>query len=62
MAEAMAELKRLTALHGKGRGLGGGVLRLIEEYPRTAALAGMLESSNLPKEIGLVRLRWRVMP
>jgi hypothetical protein len=34
------------------------VVRVIEEYPSTAAeLAGMLEPSDLPKEIGLVWLR-----
>jgi HTH-type transcriptional regulator, competence development regulator len=58
MAEDVAELRRRTALYGEGREFGGEVVRVIEEYPSTAAeLAEMLESSHLPKEIGLVWLR-----
>jgi HTH-type transcriptional regulator, competence development regulator len=58
MAEDIAELRRRTASHGESREFGGEVVRVIEEYPSTAAeLAEMLESSDLPKEIGLVWLR-----
>jgi transcriptional regulator with XRE-family HTH domain len=58
MAEDIAELRRRTALYGEGREFGGEVVRVIEEYPNTAAeLAEMLEFSDLPKEIGLVWLR-----
>jgi hypothetical protein len=42
-------------LYGEGREFGGEVVRVIEEYPSTAA--ELLESSDLPKEIGLVWLR-----
>ena len=58
MAEDIEELRRRTALHGEGREFGGEVVRVIEEYPSTAAeLAEMLELSYMPKDIGLVWLR-----
>jgi transcriptional regulator with XRE-family HTH domain len=58
MAADIAELRHRTALHGEGRAFGGEVVRVIEEYPSTAAeLAEMLEPSDLPKEIGLLWLR-----
>jgi HTH-type transcriptional regulator, competence development regulator len=58
MAEDIEELRRRTALHGEGREFGGEVVRVIEEYPGTAAeLADMLESSDLRKDIGVVWLR-----
>jgi len=58
MAEDIAELRRRTALHGEGREFGGEIVQVIEEYSNTAAeLADMLESSDLPKDIGLVWLR-----
>src|SRR5918999_817927 len=58
MAKDIAELRRRTTLYGEGREFGGEVVRMIEEYPSTAAeLAEMLEPSPLPKDIGLVWLR-----
>jgi transcriptional regulator with XRE-family HTH domain len=58
MAEDIEELRRRTALYGEGREFGGEVVRVIEEYPSTAAeLAEMIETADIPKEIGLVWLR-----
>jgi transcriptional regulator with XRE-family HTH domain len=58
MAEDIEELQRRTALHGEGEAFGGEIVRVIEEYPSTAAeLAEMLEAANIPKDIGLVWLR-----
>jgi len=58
IAEDINELRRRTALHGEGEVFGGKVVRVIEEYPSTAAeLAEMLETADVPKDIGLVWLR-----
>jgi hypothetical protein len=58
MAEDMGELRRCTALQGEGREFGGEVVRVIEEYLSMAAeLAEMLETADMPKEIGLLWLR-----
>jgi hypothetical protein len=58
MAEDIAELRRRTALHGEGREFGGEVVRVIEECPSTTAeLAEMLETADIPRDIGLGWLR-----
>jgi len=58
MAEEINELRRRTALHGEGEAFGEEVVRVIEGYPSTAAeLAEMLETADVPKDIGLVWLR-----
>jgi hypothetical protein len=51
-------LRRRTTLHGEAEAFGGEVVRVIEEYPSTAAEpAEMLETADIPKGIGLVWLR-----
>jgi HTH-type transcriptional regulator, competence development regulator len=58
MAEDVEELQRRTSLHGEGRDCGGEVVRVIEEYPSTAAeLAERPEIQGLSKDIGLLWLR-----
>src|ERR687895_702349 len=58
MAKDIAELRRRTTLYGEDREFGGEVVRVIEEYPSTAAeLAEMLETAAIRKDIGLVWLR-----
>jgi transcriptional regulator with XRE-family HTH domain len=58
MAEDVEELQRRTSLHGDGRDCGGEVVRVIEEYPSTAAeLAERPEIHHLSKDIGLLWLR-----
>ena len=58
MAEDVEELQRRTGLHGEGHDCGGEVVRVIEEYPSTAAeLAERPEIHHLSKDIGLLWLR-----
>jgi len=58
MAEDIEELRHRTALHGEGEVFGGEIVRVIEEYPSTAAeLAEMLETAAMLKDIGLLWLR-----
>jgi hypothetical protein len=58
MAEDVEELQRRTGLHGEGRDCGGEVVRVIEEYPSTAAeLAERPEIQSMSKDIGLLWLR-----
>ncbi len=54
----MEELQRRTSLHGEGLDCSREVVRVIEEYPSTAAeLAERPEIHHLSKEIGLLWLR-----
>jgi HTH-type transcriptional regulator, competence development regulator len=58
MAEDVEELQRRTSLHGEGYDCGGEVVRVIEEYPSTAAeLAERPEIQSMCKDIGLLWLR-----
>jgi HTH-type transcriptional regulator, competence development regulator len=58
MAEDVEELQHRTSLHGEGYDCGGEIVRVIEEYPSTAAeLAERPEIQGLSKDIGLLWLR-----
>ncbi len=58
MADDLETLQHRTVLHGEGHDCGGEIVRVIEEYPSTAAeLAEMLDIEEIPKDIGLLWLR-----
>ncbi len=58
MADDLGTLQHRTVLHGEGYDCGGEIVRVIEEYPSTAAeLAEMIDAEETPKDIGLLWLR-----
>lgn len=58
MIKDMKELKKRTELHGDGKEFSGEIVRVIEEYPSTAAeLSEQAEIIGSSKDIGLLWLK-----
>jgi len=58
MAEDLEELQRRTVLHGDGKNCGNEIVRVIEEYPSTAAeLTELSATEEISKDISLHWIR-----
>lgn len=57
MSADLAELNRRTVQHGEGAEAGTEIVRVIEEYPSTAAELAECGIESVPADIGLVWLR-----